>query len=497
MGQLKQLAKQTALYGMSSILGRIINYFLVPLHTSFFKPEELGVVTNLYGYVGLIMIIITFGMETAFFRFASRLKGNQAYSVAATAIMIISTLMAVLIFLNAELVASFIPESGNSPYASQMVRWLAIIVLIDAITAIPFCKLRLDNRPLKFASAKLIAIFLNIGLQVFFLIIVPVIHNGEYLSSLSDFTSVIITQDFGIAFIFMANLIANALAATLLWKEFIAIRINLNWAVLKPMLIYGFPILIAGLAGWISSDLDKTVVALWASGGQEAQGVYGQTFKIGVLMVLAIQAFRYAAEPFFFSQSESKTAPKLFAKTLHYFVILGLILFVAVCTNINLIANIFLRSESYRVALFLVPVIMIGKLLNGVYINLSIWFKLKDKTHYGIVFAVVGGVVTLIANFILLPIMGYSGSAIAIVLSYLVMCFSCYFVGRRFMPIPYNFRPLLLYLIVACGLVSVVFIIPFENYFLEYAYGISAPLSFVIGAYLIERNKLRANVAVD
>lgn len=490
MNQLKALAGQTAIYGLSSILGRVINYFLVGLHTSVFLLDEMGVVSELYGSIALILIVITFGMETAFFRFCTRSKEATAYHAASTIVIVISLLVALGISQNAFAFGSFLVGPSFQAKDTSLIQLMAAIVLIDGLTAIPFAKLRIENRPIYFAFAKISSIIGNITLQLLFLVVFPAIYNGEYLPDLKNIVDTIYNPNLSIEYIFIANLLSNLLLFPILAKEFFRIRITFNWNKLKPMLVYAWPLVVTGIAGWFVSDLDKIVVAKWAANGLSSQGVYTQTFKLGALMVLAIQAFRYAAEPFFFSQAVNKQAPELFAKTLHYFVVFGLLLLMAVSVNIDWIAPIFLRKEEFRTALYLVPIIMFGKLIFGIYINISIWFKLKDKTIYGLLFTIIGAVVALAGNYFLLPVIGLIGSAISIILSYLAMTIACYLIGRKEFPVPYNFIPLIGYTLVIGGFVAASFYITLPNAILDTGLNIVLPIIALVAIYKIEKKNI-------
>jgi O-antigen/teichoic acid export membrane protein len=490
MSQLKKLAGQTAIYGLSSILGRVINYFLVGLHTSVFFIDEMGIVSEVYGMVALLLIIVTFGMETTFFRFTTKNTGTRAYHTASTVVIFFSLLVALLISQNAGTIGTIIIGPDHAEQYIIILQLVAAIILIDGLTAIPFAKLRIENRPIYFAATKIIAIVANILLQLLFLVVFPAIYNGDYLGSLKPLIDTIYNPDFGIEYIFVANLLSNLVLLPLLAKEFLQIRLNLKWQDLKPMLYYATPLVATGIAGWFVSDMDKIVVAKWAADGLSNQGVYTQTFKLGALMMLAIQAFRYAAEPFFFSQSADKQAPALFAKTLHYFVISALLLLLAICVNIDWIAPIFLRKAEFRIALYLVPIIMFGKLIYGVYINISIWFKLKDKTIYGLIFTSIGAAVALAVNYYLLPVLGMLGSALAIVVSYLTMSIASYVIGRKHFPVPYKFLPLLGYTVFFLAVVAASFYIKFDNTTIDVVFNLSIPALILTLVYFIERKKL-------
>ncbi|HNP18138.1 MAG TPA: polysaccharide biosynthesis C-terminal domain-containing protein [Fulvivirga sp.] len=487
MSQLKSLAGQTAIYGVSSIFGRLINYALVPLYTTVFTdPGQMGIVTGLYAYTAIFMVIYTFGMETAFFRYA-RKDTQSAYHLTSTAVIIISTVFSLFIFFFSSSIASLIgyPDTG------LFIKWIALILWIDAVLAIPFAKLRHENKARKFAAAKIINIIINILLQVGFLLLLPFIKNNY---SIADHI-----PDIGIGFIFLANLIANGMLFIILFSEIRQLRFRFNWAEFKPILIYSAPIFVMGVAGMFNEQLDKLLLEYMLPDtfysnmdSTAALGVYGQTFKLGIFMMLAIQAFRYAGEPFFFSKAEDKNAPELFAKVMHYFIIAGLLLFVIVSINVDLIAQLFLRSPAYRVALYLVPLLLFSKLIYGIYVNLSIWFKLSDKTIFGTYFSIVGVVITVLGNVLLIPLIGFMGCVISMIACYSVMAALCYYYGQKYYPIPYKFQLLIPYLVISVAIVYLLDHYHYPNLHLDYAIRIILS-GIIIGAlYLFEKNKMKA-----
>jgi len=463
MSQLKRLAGDTAIYGISSILGRSINYLLVILHTEVFLPAELGVFAVLYAAVGIINVAYTFGMETAFFRFANKASSKEAYNAACTTVLLISTTLSTLIIANAGSVASWI----GYPETTQFVIWLAIILWIDGVLAIPFARLRQENKAKLFATLKVGNILVNVSLQLFFLLLLPLIGDFSIFKDLYD-------SNLGIGYIILANLIANALFFPFLWRYIKSVRISFNKEYMKPMLNYATPIFLMGAAGMVNEMLDKILLERFlpdafytGMNSTAAVGVYSQTFKLSIFMMLAIQAFRYAGEPFFFGNAEQKNAPQLFAKVMHYFVILSLLMLVLVSLNVNLIAEAFLRDPAYRVALYLVPILLLGKFFYGVYVNLNVWFKLTDKTIYGTYFSILGASVTILGNILLIPIIGYLGSAITSVLCYLSMAVACYIKGRKHYPIPYNFGKLVPYLLIAIVIVLGAFYFQFSDFIID------------------------------
>jgi len=483
MSQLKRLAGDTAIYGVSSILGRSINYLLVILHTSVFAREALGVISFLYAGVAIINVIYTFGMETAFFRFVNKTNSKKAYDSAATVVILISTVVSALIILFAEPITQALPYEDIENY----VIWLAIILWIDGILAIPFAKLRQENKAKLFASVKVGNILINVILQLVFLLIIP---------SIGGFTS-IYDPSIGVGYIILANLIANAMILPMLWKYLFSVRIKIDKEYLKPMLAYAFPILLMGLAGMINEMLDKILIEnllpdtfypdMDSTG---ALGVYSQTFKLSIFMMLGIQAFRYAGEPFFFNNAEDKNAPELFARVMHYFVVACLVVLILVSLNVNLIAEIFLRQPEYRVALYIVPILLFGKLFFGIYVNLNIWFKLTDKTIYGTHFSMMGAVVTVLGNVILIPIIGFLGSAITSVLCYFTMALACYLYGRKYYPIPYKFQNLLPYFIGAVVISVLSLSYNHDNFLIDSSIRIIISVLIILLFYKLEKPKL-------
>ncbi len=495
MSQLKNLASQTAIYGVSSILGRVLNYALVGLHTQVFLEQELGEVTYLYSFVALLLVTYTFGMETTLFRFASREKDEKYYHYAGTFVLVLSTLFSILIWINSSAIASWM----EYPHLDYAIRWLSIVLFIDATTAIPFAKLRLENKAKLFAFTKMTSVLITIGLQILFLVVFPDILKGEYLVSFQSVVASISSNDLGIGYIFLANLIASLILLPLLWQPISQFRIAYDHSTFRKMLAYASPIFITGVAGIASERIDSILLRNWLPEGfyehlnsTEAMGVYAQTVKLSIFMLLAIQAFRYAGEPFFFSQADKKNSPELFAKVMHYFVLLSLVIFIGVSVNIDFIAEIFLRNPAYRVALYLVPFLLFGKLLWGIYVNMSIWFKLTDKTIYGTYFSVLGALITIVANLILIPMIGYDGSAIAMICGYSTMCLVCYYYGQKHYPIPYHFTPLFVHTVIAVLIVVLAFYINLENTILNHAMNFGIVIVYIFALYLVEKKNLQS-----
>ena len=482
-------------YGVSSILARLLNYLLIIVHGKVFLREEYGIITNLYAYTAFFLVLCTFGMETAFFRFASKRRDQKehVFTQANTFVVLISIIVTGFIFLNSQLLANYL----GYPDQAYLISMLAIIIFIDAVVAIPFAQLRLDNRPKYFALIRMASIGMQIVLNLIFLLVFPAISKGAYLTFLQPLVNQLYYPDFGVGYVFLANLLGNSLLLVFLGKYLLKIRFKFDWELLKPMLIYAFPILITGFSGMTNEYLDKILLPNLLpddfypdQNSQQALGVYGAVYKLSVFMLLAIQAFRYAAEPFFFSNAEDKAAPNLFARVMYYFVLVNLIIYVGVILNMNLIASIFLQNPLYHAGLFVVPFLLTGKLLFGIYINLSIWFKLTSKTYYGTYFSILGAVVTIIGNILLIPILGYLGSAITLILCYLTMSAVCYYYGQKNFYIPYNVKKIFLQIAIAIIFSLVIYNIKFGNTLLEYALGIIATLVYIGYLIFTEKDKV-------
>lgn len=489
MSQIKKLAGQTAYYGISSILGRVLNFALVPFYTRILPEAEYGIVINLYGIAAFLNIIYTYGMETSFFRFSTKEKSIKAYHYTASAILFTSLLLSAILFVTAPTLSAYTEAKTHPEY----IQYLALIVFIDAIVAIPFAKLRLDDRPMKFAAIRLSVIGITLGLNMLFLLVFPDIMAGEYLSGLQGIVDKIYDPNIGVGYIFIANLIANSFYLPMLFKEFKQVKIRFNWSAFKPIFYYAFPIFLMGLAAMFN-DQGYTIIFSSLFDDPKTQiGIYGSAFKLSVLMMLGIQAFRYAGEPFFFSHSENKQAPELFAKVLHYFIIFNIAIMLAIAVNIELISDVFLGRPGYKEALYVLPVLLLAKLFFGVYVNLSVWFKIKDMTIYGTYFAGIGAIITLIGHLWLvrIPSIGYFGSALSALVCYIVMCLLCYFKGRKVFYVPYKFKKPAVYLILAIIVMYGSTLIEMDSKWVQYGIDAAITAGFLLFMYLLERKSFR------
>ena len=475
MASIKTLAKDTAIYGLSSIVGRFLNYLLVPLYTHVISAASggYGIVTNLYAYTALILVILTFGMETTFFRFANK-EDEDANTVFSTSLALVSALSQ--LFLGA-VVLFATPISQALGYADHpdYLLMMAAVVALDAIQAIPFCLLRFQKKAMKFASLKLLFIVLNIGLNLLYFVVLG--HTEVF-------------------YVFFLNLVCTFLITFFFVPELIHMRFRVDMSLLRRMLSYSWPILILGIAGILNQAADKMIFPLVYP--DKAQGiselaVYGACAKIAMIMAMITQAFRYAYEPFVFAQSRERGQAHMYAMGMKYFVIFTLLAFL--CVMAWLPALRYMVGADYWQGLRVVPIVMAAEIMMGVYFNLSFWYKLIDKTIYGAVFSIVGCTVLLAVNFYGIPRMsymacawgGFAGYGTAMVLSYIV--------GQKKNPIPYPMRSMAGYVLLAVVLYVLIMLVPDEwPVLLRLAAGTA--LVVVYAAYTVWRDMPLAGLPV-
>jgi O-antigen/teichoic acid export membrane protein len=480
MGKIQRLAGETVLYGLGSILPRFLSFLLVRLHTDVFSPEEYGIITNLYAWVAVVNIVLIFGMETAYFRFASRPDQSEAriFNLAQTVVIVISTILSIAFIFLADPIGQTLEVGGRT----NLVRWLVVIMFMDAIAAIPFARLRYQKKAVRFATGKLINIGILVGLNVYFL---------KYATNYHP----------DVALVVLANLGANAFYLFFFAGTLLSWRPAYDKSISPAMYSYAYPIMLTGLAGMTNEMFSRITLIKWLPEGfyenrseEYALGIFGACYKLAVLMNLAIQAFRYAAEPFFFSNAAEKNSPQLFARVNHYFVIVCCVILLGVSINLDIL-KYFLGDPAYWEGLHIVPILLLAYLFLGIYYNFSVWFKLTDKTYYGTIITVIGMIITIAANYFLIPIAGYEGSAVAALVCYAGMTAICYFLGQRFYPIPYGIVGALLYVGITLMVVYGVNAINIQSQLLATLFhaGVIAVYLFVI--YLIEGKDLKLKQA--
>lgn len=444
MNPLRRLAGQTAVYGLSSIVGRLINFLLVPLYTRVFvDPGEYGVITEMYTYVAFLIIILTYGMETAFFRFSEKEEPAQKNSVFSTSLFSVLSTSILFIFLVIVFRQS-IAETLRYPDNIEYIVLLGSVVGLDAIMAIPFARLRAENKAMRFAALKLIGIAVNIITVLFFLLLCPWLlqHASPSVQHIVD---LIYDPGIGVGYVFIANLAATIVTFLLLTPVMRSVKPVFNPRLLKTMLIYALPLLVAGLAGWVNEALDKLLLKylLPEDIAMTQVGIYGAVYKLSILMTIFIQAFRFAAEPFFFAQASAANAKETYARVMNYFVMACLVIFLGVTLFIDIVKH-FIGPE-YHEGLPVVPMLLLANMFLGIYFNLSIWYKLTGQTGYGAWFAVAGAIITIVLNVWWIPKIGYYGSAWATLVCYFSLAALSYLFGRRHYKVPYDtFRIILM-----------------------------------------------------
>jgi O-antigen/teichoic acid export membrane protein len=460
MSYLKKLAGQTAIYGFSSVVPRLLNYILVPLYTRVFLPEEYGIVTEMYAYLAFSLILLTYGMETGFFRYATKDDNTSlTYSTAFYSLFTSSLIFMVLIYLFSNSISSLLMYPDNPEY----VLLLGIIIGVDAFTTIPFAKLRLENRPYVFAFLKISGVVVNVLLNVFFLMICP---NFEIFSS-----SGIYNPSLGITYVFISNLISSLFVLVLLFFVPGMLPSKFSFSRLKVLMLYSFPLLISGLGGTTNESFDRIFLKYLIDPSQDPLyqlGIYGSNVKLAVLMVLFIQMYRYAAEPFFFSNANKSDSPSMYANMMKYFLIFTLLIFLGV----GLFTDIFkyLVGPDFREGLGVVPILLLANLFYGLFFNFSIWYKLTNKTWFGIYYTFTGAALTLVLYFTLIPRIGYYGAAVARLSCYILMAYLCYRGGKKYFPIPYDLKKMGIYLLTAIVVFALGYFININIVYLSFLY---------------------------
>ena len=444
MPNLKSLAKDTAIYGLSSIIARFINYLLVPIQTARFAASggEYGVITNIYAYVSILVILLTFGMETTFFRFMNRENEDpeKVYSTTLRMLATTSLFSIVLVLLLLQPIAGLAGYADNPEYVAVMY----VTVAIDAFMCIPFAYLRYQHKPLKYAMLKIVNILLNITLNLLYLIILPALKLNPFGIYDEQFT-------LDVAFVFYINLTCTVVSLMLLWKELRGFRFGFDKEVCKRMLTYTWPLLIMGVAGQLNQAASQILFPYFFDGSrQEARaqlGIYGACIKIAMIMVMITQAFRLAYEPLVFGNSKDKNNREYYAKAMKFYLIFTLLAFLTVMGYLDLLK--FIIGESYWEGLRVVPIVMAAEIMFGVFFNLSFWYKLTDRTIWGAYFSGIGAVLLVIVDVLFIPSCSYMACAWAGFIAYGVSMLLSYFIGQHYYPIRYPLRDMGIYTLAA------------------------------------------------
>lgn len=466
MAGLKSLAKETAIYGVSSIVGRFLNYLLVPVYTIALPASSggYGVVTNIYAWVALILVLLTCGMETGFFRFANKGQDDpmRVYSTTLLSVSIGSLVFVALGLLFLEPIAGWL-EYGEHPWYIGM---MMIVVAMDAIQSIPFAYLRYKKRPIKFAALKLLFIFLNIALNLFYYVILE-------------------GNDVGYAFLF--NLVCTSVVMVCMILELRGFTYVLDKELLKRMLRYSLPLVILGVAGILNQVADKIIFPFVYPDEAEATiqlGIYGAASKIAMIMAMFTQAFRFAYEPFVFGKSKEKDSREMYAQAMKFFIIFTLLAFLAVMFYLDILRHVIGRD--YWDGLRVVPIVMAAEIFMGIYFNLSFWYKLIDETRWGAYFSLTGCIILILMNIFLVPKYGYIACAWAGFTGYGVAMLLSYFVGQKKYPIQYDLKAIGMYVLLAAVLYVAAEYVSIDNIYLRMAYRTVLLLLFI--AYVVKRD---------
>lgn len=449
---MRTLAKETAIYGLSSIIGRFLNWLLVPLYTFVLQQQsDYGIVTNLYAWTALLLVILTYGMETGFFRFANKeeCKAGAVYTTVLTSVGFTSLLFAVLCVVLRQPIANVL----NYPAHSDFIAMLGVVVSMDAFGAIPFSYLRYKKRPMKFAVLKLLMIFINIAFNIFFLVICPKVQDSALVSWFYR-------PDYGVGYVFVANLISTLSVTLMLLPDILAEKYAFSFSLLKQILQYSLPLLILGIAGVMNQTLDKILFPFLYPGDASSElGIYGACFKIAMVMMMFTQAFRYAYEPYIFSKHKDKNSVEAYADAMKYFVIFSLLILLGMIVYLDLLKLII--APSYWVGLKVVPIVLWAYVFQGIFFNLSLWYKLTDNTRFGAYFSIIGCFITLIINVAFVPRFSYMASACASLVCYFVIMLLSYFIGRKYLYVPYDLCRIGFYILLTTVILAVYYAVRF------------------------------------
>ena len=430
---MKVLAKETAIYGLSSIIGKFLNYLLVPLYTYVLaRTADYGIVTNLYAWTALLLVILTYGMETGFFRFANRedYDPKQVYRTAFMALLTTSTIFAVLCVAFQHPIADFLGYADHSEFIAMM----AVTVALDAFACIPFAYLRYQKRPLLFAALKLLFVVLNIAFNLLFLVVL---------------------KKNDVVYVFISNILATTIQTLCLLPFCLPRGARFSWPVLKEMLRYSLPLLVLGVAGIMNQTLDRILFPyLYPYDDADAQlGIYGACFKVAMVMMMFTQAFRYAYEPFVFAKHKDRQSVEAYADAMKYYILFSFMIMMIVIFYLDIFRYII--ADSYWEGLKIVPVVLWTYIFQGVYFNLSFWYKLTDETKWGAWFSLIGLVITFVLQVVFVPKIGYWASCGSSLVCYLTIMLLSYFIGQKKAPIPYDIKRIGMYTVLTVGLLAV------------------------------------------
>ncbi|MCM4159179.1 polysaccharide biosynthesis protein [Antarcticibacterium flavum] len=475
MSTLKRFFQDTIVYGFATVLPRLMNFILVPLHTFALGTAGYSINTTFYVWAAFFNVVLTYGMETAFFRFFSHSKEKaKVFSTAFISLTVTTIIFFLVVFTFREWI------TGLVDLQPVYFNYLLGILALDTLVVVPFAYLRAQGRPLKFATVKIINIGVVVLLNFYFLWFVAQFPNLSPELVLSNYT-----EADKVGYIFLANLVASAVTFLILLPYFFNTKIEYSYSIFKQMWKYGWPIMVAGLAFVINENLDKLLLKDMIS--PQVMGAYAGCYKLAVFMMIFIQAFKMGAEPFFFNHAKKENARETYALILQYFVIAGSLILVVLVVYIDLFKKLIIRDEDYWITISIVPVVLLANLFLGIYHNLSVWYKLTDKTRIGMYISIFGAIVTIVFNLIFIPIIGFMAAAWATLAAYGSMMVISYFLGRKYYPVPYNLKKIGLYLLISI-VISFISYIFFRE---DYLTGTAFVILFLASIIFLEKNQLR------
>lgn len=478
MSRLKKLMGQTAIYGVTNIASRFVNFLLTPLLTGVLDPDSFGIQSALYVYIAFLLALLTWGMETAVFRFSVKYPGNEkVFSTAFSFVLTISLLFLGFAVTFASPLAALLKYPGRGDY----VMYFSFIIVLDALSAVPLAKLRQLDRPLWFSAANLLSIVANFVLVYFFL----VYCRNRYMHLGADagwLVNLVYDHDIGVGYVFIANIAASAIKFLAVLPIVLKRGIGYDRALLREMLLYSSPLAVAGICYIINERADH-ILLKYLSPEAEADavvGLYSAVYKMAIIMNIFIQAFRFSAEPFFFSLEKDADSREVYARVLNYFTVFCLFIFLGVSLFADYFKLLLLRDPQYWVAMPIVPILLMAYLFSGVYQNLSMWYKLSGRTRFGMWFSIMGAVLTIGLNLVLIPLYGYVGCAWATLACYFIMSLVSYGVGQRYYPVPYRPLKIGFYILVAVCIYGVNLIIPKYSVAMQLLTGLASMALFLL-----------------
>ncbi|WP_031301292.1 MATE family efflux transporter [Sphingobacterium paucimobilis] len=493
MSSIKKFLSDTVIYGFTTIVSRMISFLMTPVYLRKFKDAAVyGVYSNFYAWVSMLNAILAFGMETTYFRYLQKQKEedrDKIYNNSFIVTLFTSALLLFAVFLYTKPIASWFADGGDVDIYVQYIKYFAFILVADALAVVPFARLRAEGRPIRYSYLKFVNIFVTVGLNLFFIVYLPAWKQTSLFWS--NFAGDWFVEGW-LGYVFLSNLGASVVTLLLLFPEISKVRLKIDKPIMRSMLTYSLPILVANISFIINENLDKMFFPKLIPGeiGKIELGIYNAVTKIAVFLSLFVTAFRLGAEPFFFSHAKSENAQRTYAIIMKYFVILMVMVMVGITANISWLKMFIkgneLQPEVYWQGLKIVPILLFNYVLLGIYMNLSVWYKLTDKTKYAIYISGVGALVTIVLNVILIPQYSYVGAVLSTTIVYGIMIMLSLVWGQKYYPIPYAFGTISLYLIVG-------FLISLTSYFVfdsNVWIGNLLLIVFCIATVFLEKNKV-------